>query len=110
MGSWASERLEAVATRLHLKQLRDAFRLRVAAGKKYLLEMMDSATKKWSALRERVTVIIDTVAGRTYSVVAGVVGTERVDYVLEIMIKYSPLRKNGANKTSGVMEKKNSQA
>merc|ERR1712187_646266 len=105
--SWANTRIEAVANRLHLKELQDALSLRVAAGKKYLLEIRGSTSKKVVALRERVIVIIDTVAGKTYSVVAGVVGKERVDCVLEIMIKYSPLRKNGANKTSGVSEKKN---
>jgi len=81
--------------------------LRVDAWKKYLHEMSDAASKKGSALKKRVIAIIETVPGNTYSVVAGVVGKERVDYVLEIVIKYSPLRKNCANTTSNTLEKKN---
>jgi len=92
----SSNMLHAAATRLHLIGLWDsaiemAVRKR-SAGKSYVMGLKDMAYQKGNAGKKHVIVVLETVAGKAYSVAGKVVGKTRVDYVLGMVVKYTPTK------------------
>jgi len=78
--SWASSKLQALAARLRL------------------MELKDMACSKASAGKNSVTAAFETVPSKAYSCASRVVGNAYVDRALEMVAKYAPAMKIAANK------------
>jgi len=90
--SWASAKLQVVTTKLRLMELRDMVYTKTSAGKKYVIEMKDTAAHKGDEGRKKAVAFLKMVPGKAYSLVTSVIGKAQVDRVLEVASKRLPVK------------------
>merc|ERR1711904_710877 len=106
VSSKASAKLQAVAVRLHLVELRDMALLKVSACKSYAVELRDAACRKGNAGRLQAMTYLEVASGNAYSLAAATFGKMRVDRVCEVVANHLPVMKtNGTSGPTAELEK-----
>jgi len=97
VSSWT----HALATRLHLIDLRDVAYRKRDVCKKSLLDLSETASCKGNALKNYLVAVLETIPGKSYLLAARLVGKARIDSLLESAAKDVPLANIRGKQTSG---------
>jgi len=90
LSSGAQKKLQNLAARLHLIELRDAARCKGEALKKSVIDMRSMASQKKSAAKKYIIAVMEMAPGKAYSLIVRVVGKANIDSILEMPAKYAP--------------------